>query len=902
MSSKGDPNPSKSHGEPSKSPMSHTEKGDRSKTATPRRLPITRPPQLGKRGETIQLLTNHFKVSGNPTHDFFYHYNVDLKYEDDHPVTGQGVCRKVMKQLHETYASLLQGKQFAYDGDKSLFTSGPLPFASNVFDVVVDGDASSRKIATSQSPGGDGSPGPSDKKRMKRAGLDKRIKVDITFTAKVPISAIGHVLGGGQDTENSQEVLRVLDIILRQNAARQNCLLVRQSFFRRDSDYVKLGGRVLGCQGFHSSVRPTQSGLLLNVDLSTTKVVEPGPVIVFLLSNQGVTDTSSIDWGKAKRALNKLRIETTHTKAEFRIVGLSENSCYNQTFPLKQKDGNGTVDVTVYDYFMDRWSMKLEKSAHMPCLNVGKPNRPTYLPLEVCRLVPLQRYKRSLSTSQRSKLVEASRQRPDQRMSKLHGELRANDYDSEPMMRECGISIVLDFTQVQGRVLEAPQLSVADGRQLYTPNGRWNFNKDGFIQPIEFTKIWGVVNFSTRRDVEDLVFRLFQCGDKKGIKMDKYTAVIQERHQMKHESPAKRVEDMFHQINRVFGENNPEFLLCVLPEKNCDIYGPWKRECLAQRGIVTQCLVPPPNAKDQYLTNVLLKINAKLGGLNSLLKKEIARAIPHVSRIPTIIFGMDVSHGSPGRDVPSVAAVVSSLEWPIISKYRASTLPPRQEMIKTLFKQDGDTDHGLIKDSLVAFLGKDNKLKPEQIIIFRDGVSESQFDQVLNDELGQIMEACRFFGDEHFGGNWFPKFTVIVAQKNHHTRFFLRNGVNNVPPGTVVDGVICHPRNYDFYMCAHAGIIGTTRPTHYHVLHDEIGFSTDDLQELVHSLSYTYQRSTTAISVVAPIYHAHLAAAQVAKFTRLDDGMSETSSQAEAAPVPELPRLHPNVASSMLFC
>ena len=56
---------------------------------------------------------------------------------------------------------------------------------------------------------------------MKRAGLDKRIKVDITFTAKVPISAIGHVLGGGQDTENSQEVLRVLDIILRQNAARQ---------------------------------------------------------------------------------------------------------------------------------------------------------------------------------------------------------------------------------------------------------------------------------------------------------------------------------------------------------------------------------------------------------------------------------------------------------------------------------------------------------------------------------------------------------------------------------------------------------------------------------------------------------------------------------------------------------
>lgn len=25
--------------------------------------------------------------------------------------------------------------------------------------------------------------------------------------------------------------------------------------------------------------------------------------------------------------------------------------------------------------------------------------------------------------------------------------------------------------------------------------------------------------------------------------------------------------------------------------------------------------------------------------------------------------------------------------------------------------------------------------------------------------------------------------------------------------GTVVDNKICHPRNYDFYMCAHAGMI-----------------------------------------------------------------------------------------------
>jgi eukaryotic translation initiation factor 2C len=39
----------------------------------------------------------------------------------------------------------------------------------------------------------------------------------------------------------------------------------------------------------------------------------------------------------------------------------------------------------------------------------------------------------------------------------------------------------------------------------------------------------------------------------------------------------------------------------------------------------------------------------------------------------------------------------------------------------------------------------------------------------------------------------------------------------------------------------YARMIGTTRPTHYLELFDEVGFSADDPQELVHSLSYAYQ-------------------------------------------------------------
>jgi eukaryotic translation initiation factor 2C len=45
----------------------------------------------------------------------------------------------------------------------------------------------------------------------------------------------------------------------------------------------------------------------------------------------------------------------------------------------------------------------------------------------------------------------------------------------------------------------------------------------------------------------------------------------------------------------------------------------------------------------------LFSIANQLGGLNSLLEMERINAIPLVSTTPTIIFGMDVSHGSPGR-------------------------------------------------------------------------------------------------------------------------------------------------------------------------------------------------------------------------------------------------------------
>ncbi|XP_041996009.1 protein argonaute 16-like [Salvia splendens] len=871
----------------------------------PKRSIMTRP-GFGTSGRRVSLLANHFKVSIKNPNEIFYQYSVSISYEDNMTVDNKIIGRKVIDKLYQTYSSELAEKRFAYDGEKSLFTVGPLPQNKLEFTVILE--ESTAKGSGSHSNNGC-STEPS--KRSKHTLQSKTFKVEISYAAKIPLKSLSLALKGAE-TEYVQDALRVLDIILRQQAAKRGCLLVRQSFFHDDSRmFTDVGGGVTGIRGLYSSFRPTLDGLSLNMDVSTTMILKPGPVVDFLLANQNVKDLRYIDWVKAKKMLKNMRIKAIHSNKEFKIIGLSEKPCNQQFFSLKVKNGSNAggsdeaLEITVYEYFVKHRNIEIKSSAYMPCLDVGKPKRPNYLPLELCSLVSLQRYTKALSVIQRSSLVEKSRQKPPERIQVVTDAMTKYKYDEDPLLASGGISIEKQLTRIDGRVLEAPKLKFGSNEDFLPRNGRWNFNNKKLLKA-QHIQEWALVNFSGRCETSHLSRELINCGRNKGIEIERPYTIIEEDPQCRRFSPVVRVEKMFEHIMAKL-PGPPEFLLCVLPErKNCDIYGPWKKKCLSDMGIVTQC-ISPIKITDQYLTNVLLKINSKLGGTNSLLAIEHSNRIPLITDQPTMILGMDVSHGSPGRsDVPSVAAVVGSRSWPLISKYRAAvrTQSAKMEMIESLFKPlaNGLDDDGIMRELLLDFYKTSNGRKPTQIIVFRDGVSESQFAQVINIELDQIIKAY-----QHLGESDIPKFTVIVAQKNHHTKLFQASAPENVPCGTVVDTKIVHPRYYDFYMCAQAGLIGTSRPAHYHVLLDDIGFSPDQLQNLIHSLSYVYQRSTTAISIVAPVCYAHLAAQQMGQFMKFED-LSETSSgqnsvaETGSIPVPEMPRLHKDVAGSMFFC
>lgn len=122
---------------------------------------------------------------------------------------------------------------------------------------------------------------------------------------------------------------------------------------------------------------------------------------------------------------------------------------------------------------------------------------------------------------------------------------------------------------------------------------------------------------------------------------------------------------------------------------------------------------------------------------------------------------------------------------------------------------------------------------------------------------------------------------------------------------------ICHAQEYDFYLQSHSGIQGTTRPVHYHVLKDENGFTPDAIQNLTFALCHLYCRCTRSVSLVPPVYYAHLAAGRGAQYDmaqvmRGSDTSSVGGSSGgggagkDDAPTRRI-KLHDNVLNGMFF-
>ncbi|KAJ0229175.1 Protein argonaute 1 [Hirschfeldia incana] len=868
-------------------------------------------PGKGQVGKRCMVKANHF-FAELPDKDL-HQYDVTITPE----VTSRGVNRAVMKQLVDLYRETHLGKRLpAYDGRKSLYTAGPLPFVSKEFRILLQ----------------DEEEGAGGQRR------EREFKIVIKLAARADLHHLGMFLQGKQ-ADAPQEALQVLDIVLRElPTSKPRFTPVGRSFYSPDIGRKQsLGDGLESWRGFYQSIRPTQMGLSLNIDMSSTAFIEALPVTEFVceLLNRDIRSRplSDADRVKIKKALRGVKVEVTHRgnmRRKYRISGLTAVATRELTFPVDERN----TQKSVVEYFYETYGFRIQHM-QLPCLQVGNSNRPNYLPMEVCKIVEGQRYSKRLNERQITALLKVTCQRPQEREKDILRTVGLNDYAKDPYAKEFGIKISASLASVEARILPPPWLKYHDsGREgtCLPQVGQWNMMNKKMINGGTVSN-WICVNFS--RQVPDNLARTFcqelaQMCHTSGMAFNPEPVLppVSARPEQVEKVLKTRYHDAMAKLPK---GTEIDLLIVILPDNNGSLYGDLKRICETELGIVSQCCLTKHVFKmsKQYMANVALKINVKVGGRNTVLVDALSRRIPLVSDRPTIIFGADVTHPHPGEDSsPSIAAVVASQDWPEITKYAGLVCAQahRQELIQDLFKewkdpQKGVVTGGMIKELLIAFR-KSTGHKPLRIIFYRDGVSEGQFYQVLLYELDAIRKACA-----SLEAGYQPPVTFVVVQKRHHTRLFAhnhndRNSVDrsgNILPGTVVDSKICHPTEFDFYLCSHAGIQGTSRPAHYHVLWDENNFSADGLQSLTNNLCYTYARCTRSVSIVPPAYYAHLAAFRARFYMEpetSDSGSMASGSMARGggmggrntrapnvnAAVRPLPPLKDNVKRVMFYC
>ncbi|EFP00213.1 hypothetical protein CRE_18818 [Caenorhabditis remanei] len=229
---------------------------------------------------------------------------------------------------------------------------------------------------------------------------------------------------------------------------------------------------------------------------------------------------------------------------------------------------------------------------------------------------------------------------------------------------------------------------------------------------------------------------------------------------------------------------------------------------------------------------------------------------------PTLILGVDVCHpnsrdrkdSEAGVRKLSVASIVGNIDIEC-NEYRSSSkLQSVGEEKIVMFKHE-------VKARIDDFTIH-NAIRPAHIVVYRDGFSEGDFKRILYEEKLDIENAGRLIDPAYQ-----PTITYIVVTKRHHTRFFLTNeseGIEeqryNVLPGTLVEDTVTTKNYYDFYLTTQVGQVGLARPTHYYVLWNTWKCRDAFWPTLTHALTYTFCRTTTTVSVPAPVLYAHLAA------------------------------------------
>lgn len=276
------------------------------------------------------------------------------------------------------------------------------------------------------------------------------------------------------------------------------------------------------------------------------------------------------------------------------------------------------------------------------------------------------------------------------------------------------------------------------------------------------------------------------------------------------------------------------------------------------------CAKQSRGLNDAVMSNLALKINMKLGGVNAKLSTPL-RVAPDVATL--MICGADVTHPMGGEKSISVASIVGSID-PTHTRYASeSTVQKgRQEVIENM--------RSMMQGLFSAFAAANRGSPPAAVVFYRDGVGDTMFEKVMHEEVTKIYQAFQ---------DCFPSYpaplrlTFLICQKRHNMKFYPqapshRDRQGNANPGLLVDEGIISPSITEFYLQSGVTLKGTGRPCRYTVLVDDSDIPLETLEKITFNTCFLFNRCSRSIGICAPARYAHLLCFRTRDILRVSDG------------------------------
>ncbi|KAL6245196.1 Protein argonaute [Rhinocladiella similis] len=809
---------------------------------------FTKRPGYNNTGKAVQVALNAYHVAQYPTAKV-YQYDVTIGNGTEKRI----VQRKVWDSQARKNAT---GPPMLYDGNRLAWSLRDHSEIRLMIDLDVE------------------------EGRPARGGRNT-FRLHIKKTREVDVSLIKQYLTGrvqyGQDVA---ECVNFMDHLLREgpNSSPQ-FLHVRRSLFKRQGQRADLGGSVEVWRGVYQSMRLAEGQkLIINLDVANTCFWKPGSLLATIITRWGMQNPSIVAAKLAPRGNGTPEESHDHTTVrkgikgvivvaqykgnpfpnkEWKIHTLSMNNSHQEKLEWKDpvtKQPTGEK-LSVAQYFNRKYNVALQ-FPNLPLVEMTK--KGVKYPMEFLQVLPGSRYTTKLDEVQTANMIKFAVSPPQARLQAINEGKSWLNWDGDSYLKNYGLRINPDPIKTTARILPAPGVKFANKTQQPGTKGRWDLRGCKFLNrnPQELVS-WGVGFFPGRFKPDKPALDKFA--------LDFTRAYRDHGGQVANQPPVimplradvgEAVNDLYQATGNKF-QRRPQLLIFLLQDRQAFHYLRIKKSMDCRFGIVSQCMQLQQVLKGnpQYYSNVLMKVNAKLGGSTAQSVSHPTSGFKGFNK-PTMIIGADVSHASPGSEQASMAAVTVSFDR-FAGRYAAAcqTNGRRVEMITE------NNWKSMLKPLVSEWMSQvGGGAIPSQVYYIRDGVSEGQFIQVLKAEVPHIKSVLSECNNNK---TWTGTLTVVIAGKRHHVRAFPGKDAGdqkgNPLPGCLIERDVTSPNEFDFYLYSHTALQGTSRPTHYSVIYDDANHTPNALQNMIYEQCYQYMRSTTSVSLHPAAYYAHLA-------------------------------------------